>query len=159
MPSWSVEVAYRPEFRDVEADRVVREAHGLGIDGELAARVSQMYWVEGDLSEDDARRLARDLLADPISQVHALEGDAVDVGDANGWIAEAHFKPGVTDSVGESVIRGAAVIGIEGVARAATGQKVYLLADIDRDAAERIANRVLINDVIQTCELRPLRRA
>ncbi|MAF13145.1 hypothetical protein CMK11_22050, partial [Candidatus Poribacteria bacterium] len=84
---------------------------------------------------------------------------AVDVGDANGWIAEAHFKPGVTDSVGESVIRGAAVIGIEGVARAATGQKVYLLADIDRDAAERIANRVLINDVIQTCELRPLRRA
>ena len=154
MPSWSVEVAYKPEFRDVEADRVVREAHGLGIDGGLKARVSHMYWIDGELDEADARRLARDLLADPISQVHALEGDAVEIGDSEGWIAEAHFKPGVTDSVGDNVIKGARVVGIEGIARAATGQKVYLLGDIERDAAERIANRVLINDVIQTCELR-----
>ena len=56
--------------------------------------------------------------------------------------------------MGDNVIKGARVVGIEGIARAATGQKVYLLGDIERDAAERIANRVLINDVIQTCELR-----
>jgi phosphoribosylformylglycinamidine (FGAM) synthase PurS component len=156
MPSWSVEVAYKPEFRDAEADRIVREAHGLGFDGALTARVSHMYWIEGDLSEDDARRLAGDLFADPVSQVYALEGDAVDVGDACGWIAEAHFKPGVTDSVGESAAKGAQVIGIEGITKAATGRKLYLLGDLDEEAADRIANRILINDVIQTCELRAL---
>ncbi len=156
MPSWSVEVAYKPEFRDVEADRVVREAHGLGIDGSLTARVSQMYWVEGDLTEDDARRLAGGLFADPVSQVYALEGDAVDVAGAEGWVAEAHFKPGVTDSVGESAVKGARVIGVEGITRAATGRKVYMFGDLDEAAAEQIATRILINDVIQTCDLRPL---
>ncbi len=156
MPSWSVEVAYKPEFRDAAADRVVHEAHGLGIDGELAARVAQMYWIEGDLTDEDAQRLARELLADPVSQVHALEGDAVDVGNAGGWVAEAHFKPGVTDSVGESVIKGATVLGIEGITRAATGHKTYLLGDLDEETASHIANRILINDVVQTCALRPL---
>jgi phosphoribosylformylglycinamidine synthase len=66
------------------------------------------------------------------------------------WAVEVALRPGVTDSVAESLLRAAQVAGIAGLRQAATGRRYELAGELDRAQVERIARGLLANDVIQT---------
>ena len=63
---------------------------------------------------------------------------------------EVAFLPGVTDSVAESLLQGARLLGVGGLERAASAQRYTIAGSIGEAEVRRIAEGLLANDVIQT---------
>jgi len=72
---------------------------------------------------------------------------------ANTWAIEIRFKTGVTDAVGDSVLKGIRDANIMGVQAAQTGEKYWIQGNLDRAKLEIISQRLLANEVIQTFEI------
>ena len=66
MTLWQIDVYPREDQADREADRLSAEAADLGIVAHLPVKTARGYLVEGNLSAEDAAKLARELLADPL---------------------------------------------------------------------------------------------
>ena len=103
-PSQSVTAVYRVEVRaadgqsDSAGQAVLEEARrvfGFTVD----VRTARVYLIEAPLDNLELARLARELLADPITQ-QAITGHA-DTADV-GAVCEVHYKPGVMDPVAQS---------------------------------------------------------
>lgn len=157
MTDWAVEVGTKREYVDAEGVRLAHDIADLGVVGEVRVRVSSVYWLSESLSRADVDLLAERLLTDPVLQECRVNGYLVRPSSASpDWVVEVRLKPGVTDAVGESVVKGARDLGIKAVERAATGRRVYLSGNLDESVARRIAERLLMNAVIQTCELRSM---
>jgi phosphoribosylformylglycinamidine synthase II len=62
---------------------------------------------------------------------------------------EVALRPGVTDPVAEQITRASKVLGIHGIARAATGQRYVLRGELNADDLHSLARRLLANPVIQ----------
>ena len=73
--------------------------------------------------------------------------------DSSVWTIEVWLKPGVTDAVGDSVLKGLHDMGVPDVQTAQTGQKYRIHGDLDQPKLEMIAQQLLANDVIQIFEI------
>ncbi|HZY41679.1 MAG TPA: phosphoribosylformylglycinamidine synthase subunit PurS, partial [Anaerolineae bacterium] len=71
-------------------------------------------------------------------------------------IIETALRPGVTDPVADQIVRCAKLIGVNGVERAATGQRFIVRGDLDQADLHTLAKRLLANDVIQRYTLGPI---
>jgi phosphoribosylformylglycinamidine synthase subunit PurSL len=132
---------------------LLRDAHALGFQQLQIINVQDIYFIEGQLSEEELRELALKLLTDPVTQsaswtelpapLSSSEPDKV--------ILEVALRPGVTDPVAEQIVRAAHEIGFVGVLRAATGQRFNLGFDapVSPFELEAIARNLLANHVIQ----------
>ncbi|MCC7355642.1 MAG: phosphoribosylformylglycinamidine synthase subunit PurS, partial [Anaerolineae bacterium] len=78
------------------------------------------------------------------------DGPATSVRSPDSWVVEVALRPGVTDSVAESLVRAAQVAGIAGLRQAATGRRYELAGSLMASQVERIAQSLLANAVIQT---------
>ena len=147
MNNWKVEVSYKPEVPDTIGQGILEDIADLGISGVDSVRTATVYWIEGTLDAQAIDRIGTELLADPITQVYTFrpESDAV-----KRWTLEVQFKPGVTDAVGDSTVKGIKDLGITGVTGVRTGHKYWLTGNLNTDRLETIARRLLMNDVIQT---------
>ena len=129
----------------------------LGITGVSSVRTAQLYWIEGEFQTQEVERVCSELLADPVTQdyVYSISENSVGAihSQTNTWVVEVRFKPGVTDAVGDSVIKGIRDLGISGVQAAQTGKKYWLHGHLISSALEIIAQRLLANEVIQTFEI------
>ena len=128
----------------------------LGIAGVHAIAVTDLYFLSGEagqaLDPDTVQRLVDTLLHDPVVEqaawrplttIERME-PAPDV-----WSVEVTLLPGVTDSVAESLLAGARMIGVHGLRQAATGRRYTLRGDLSETDAHRIARGLLANEVIQ----------
>ena len=147
MKNWKVEVSYKPEVPDTIGQGILEDITDLGISGVNAVRTATIYWIEGTLDAQAIDRIGAELLADPITQVYTFrpENDSL-----TEWTLEVQFKPGVTDAVGDSTVKGIKDLGITGVTSARTGHKYWLTGNLNAERLETIARRLLMNDVIQT---------
>ena len=147
MNNWKVEVSYKPEVPDTLGQGILEDIADLGISGVDSVRTATVYWIEGTLDAQAIDRIGVELLADPITQVYTFrsKSDAV-----KRWTLEVQFKPGVTDAVGDSTVKGITDLGIAGVTAVRTGHKYWLTGNLNTDRLETIARRLLMNDVIQT---------
>ena len=147
MKNSKIEVYYKPEVPDTVGDGILEDIADLGISGVNAVRTATVYWIEGTLNTQTIDRIGSELLADPITQTYTC------VNQDNGskdWTLEVQFKPGVTDAVGDSTVKGIQDLGITGVMTVRTGHKYWLTGDLNAEVVETIAQRLLMNDVIQT---------
>jgi phosphoribosylformylglycinamidine synthase II len=133
----------------------LRDAHVLGFQKLSTIFVQDLYFIEGQLSQEALQQLALKLLTDPVTQsatwtelpspLSPLETDSV--------ILEVALRPGVTDPVAEQIVRATHELNLHGVQRAATGQRFILQFDpsvsIRESIAESIVKSLLANNVIQ----------
>ncbi|MFM8874074.1 MAG: phosphoribosylformylglycinamidine synthase subunit PurS, partial [Phycisphaerales bacterium] len=98
-----VEVRPRSGHRDVRGESVARQAASLGIPAPREARHASIYLLEGELSAADVERIARELLADPVTQVASVVRPGALARGPLDAIVEVHPLPGVTDPAAESV--------------------------------------------------------
>ncbi len=147
MKHWKVEVYYKPEIRDTVGDGILEDIADLGISGVNAVRTATIYWIEGTFNAQIIDRIGSELLADPITQTYTF---AYQNNSSKDWTLEVQFKPGVTDAVGDSAVKGIQDLGITGVTTVRTGHKYWLAGDLEAEVVEKIAQRLLMNDVIQT---------
>lgn len=147
MKNWKVEVSYKPEVPDTVGQGILEDIADLGISGINSVRTATVYWIEGSLDAQAIDRIGTELLADPITQTYAF---TTQNDNAKDWTLEVQFKPGVTDAVGDSTVKGIADLGVTGVTTVRTGHKYWLTGTLNPEVLETIAQRLLMNDVIQT---------
>jgi phosphoribosylformylglycinamidine (FGAM) synthase PurS component len=149
---YCVEVSIRPGFPDARGLGLLGQVEALGVGGVQSLAVADLYFVAGELDDDAVQRVVDLLLHDPVveeaqwQRLEALERTAM---PPDMWSVEVTLLPGVTDSVAESLLAGARMIGVHGLRQAATGRRYTLTGDLAVGDVERIARGLLANEVIQ----------
>jgi len=139
------------------------DARALGFD-DLRIKCQDLYFIEGQLSREECRRLALQLLTDPVEQTaeffeladkdpenpsgQDLPKDDPLREDNDGLVVEVALRPGVTDPVAEQIVRAATELGFNGVVRAATGLR-FIIEGVNLATARKLAGRLLVNNIIQ----------
>ena len=126
------------------------DAQILGFHELKRLECQDLYFIEGQLSQEDLQQLALNLLTDPVTQIAswdelpappaALASDTV--------MVEVALRPGVTDPVSEQIVRAAHELGFSGVHRASTGFR-FLVAGLSPERITRLSQQLLVNNVIQ----------
>ncbi len=150
-----VEVRCRPGHHDPAGAAVLEQARPLGV---RAVRTARVFLIEAPFDDLTLRRIAEQLLADPVNQQFTI-GAAPAPHD--GASVEVHFLPGVMDPVAQST-RDAVIEMLDDLSpdqvEVRTGVRYDLIgASVDDDARRRFAHAALANPVIHAIHLTPFR--
>ena len=134
---------------DLRSLGLLKDARALGFEQLKLIRCEDIYFIEGQLSQEQCGQLALNLLTDPVTQrsewVELPTPPAIF--DAGTVIVEIALRPGVTDPVADEIVRAAREMEIPGVERASTGFR-YIIQGGDEGTAQDLARRLLANMVI-----------
>ena len=134
-------------------------AHSLSFHNIRSIQCQDLFFLRGQLSQTQLERVATSLLSDAVTQsveyglldpAH-LEGknDFVSYGAAG--LVEVVLRPGVTDPVADQILRATQLMGIDTINAAATGSRFLVSGeDLDENALDDLAKKLLVNNVIQT---------
>lgn len=147
---WKIEVSYKPNATDSMGQGIKKDIEDLGITGVDDVKTIQVYIIEGEFSESDIKRICDDLLTDRVTQTYEYKNPLFFQNVTKAWIVEVRYKHGVTDAVGDSVVKGIKDLGIDNVISAKTGRKYIIDGSLSQNDVEVICKRLLANDVIQT---------
>src|SRR5688572_8907911 len=120
---------------DPRNEGYLQGAHALGFTPLHSIIVQDLYFIEGQLSQKELQQLALNLLNDPVTQSASwIELPApLSPPEDDSVILEVALRPGVTDPVAEQLVRAAHELNLDGVRRAATGQRFLLCIDQNID--------------------------
>ena len=153
--SYVVEVASRFGNADAAGASILSQLPSLGIAGVREVHVSALYQIGGRLSPTQMHQVARELLADPVTQEYRMDLATPSPAFLLGphWRLEVWLKPSVTDPVGPSVAKGVADLGLPAPDSVRTGLAYHLLGRIARPQAEKVLSKLLANPVIHRTRL------
>src|SRR5579872_814552 len=114
----------------------------------LLLRTAQLYRLTGNLTPIQVDQLRKQLLVDPVVQEAKYTRKA-----DNTTIVDVFFLPGVTDTLAESVLMGARMLGITELDRVETGQRYIVDGCLSESEVRTIAEALFYNPVIQHYEL------
>lgn len=147
MKSWVV-VTTRKGFTDPAGTGMVTLCRESGVVLEHV-EVAALYELEGELSKAETGRVAKELLADPVTQ-DAEVVPAGEVARAKGAVVvDVWLRPEVADPVAPSVERGAADLGI--TLKARVGQRYLLRGPVTPETAVDLAWRTVANPLLHRC--------
>ncbi len=150
MSQWRFEVFNRSGFSDVHGQSVLEDIKELGINAVQAVQSARVFFIEADFDEDFARRVAKELLADPVCEEYYIGRSGPPAGLARATLIEVHLKSGVTDPVAESVMTAVADMGVA-AEHVRTARKYVLLGEMGKKHIDTIAQKILSNDCIEDC--------
>jgi phosphoribosylformylglycinamidine synthase II len=144
---FQVEVRALAKKYDMQAQRLAREI--LQMPGRwqalpLSISTSQIYLISGNLTPIQIDQLTTNLLIDPVIHTATFAGNRPDE-----HVVDVFLHPGVTDTLAESVIAGAKILGITGIEHVATGRRYRLDPRLSEAEVRTIAESLLFNPVIQ----------
>ena len=143
-----VEVSVKSGLPDPRGEALQADIRDLGISSVKQARVSDVYLLEGKLTQEELELICRRLLADPIVEDYSL-GQTPLIDSAEAHAVEVAYNPGVMDPVEESVSKGIRDLGVTALDSVKTAKRYYLWGKLSNADIELIANKLLVNSVIQ----------
>jgi phosphoribosylformylglycinamidine synthase subunit PurSL len=141
---------------DPRAAGLLADAHALGLNEIGRLECHDLFFLEGLLSHEERAVIAHQLLSDSITQTvewsrfvsEPDRAEAVEKGQP--WLIEVALRPGVTNPVADQIVRAAHQLGIQGLERAATGQRYLVYGrTVTESVLHLLARRLLSNPVIQ----------
>lgn len=137
------EIDVRHKHRDIKGQSLRHEVQRtLGFDtGEV--KTTERYFVEG-VTEEDARILGEELLADPVIQTFS-------VNEQSQYLTKkvtVAYKPGVMDPEGEAIKEAAKILAIRPQA-VGTATEYIFPSDLTDERIEEVKRRLLINSTVQ----------
>ncbi len=171
MTRHQIEVRASSERHDVHAHQLAREIlHLLPqhipsipslVDGAIETprpiiHTSQLYLLTADIDPAQLNQLTRQLLVDPVVQEAIVTPSTSETTYLQaGSIVDVFFHAGVTDTLAESVLAGAHMLGITTLESVETGRRYRLDSRVSEAEAHMIARSLLFNPVIQHYTLYP----
>ena len=167
-----IEVGQKSPSTDSQARKILATLHetfGFSAAQVEKAATFSVYTLEMELDGKNKERIARELLADPITEAFAIDtpladslgADAQGAGDGAGtgfdFLIEVGYKPGVTDNVGRSSREGISDLLGRSLAdddQVFTGRQFRFWGQLTRAHAETIATKLLANPLIETYLIR-----
>jgi phosphoribosylformylglycinamidine synthase subunit PurSL len=143
-----IEIRSREGLGDPHAAGVLGEIRELGIESITAVRSARLFFLVGELSSDEAERVARELLADPVVEEFRLADGASAASATDASIVEVHLKSGVMDPVAGSAEQAIGDMGLA-IEAVRTGRRYELTGEVAPGVVEDIARRLLANAVIE----------
>lgn len=145
---------------DGRSQATLAACRALGLDGLPPVVVSDLYFLDADLSLSAVEALAAAALVDPIVvdlSITTLLPDQHSAGALKHHVAsssachsiEITFLPGVTDSIADSLLAVAHSLGYSGVHKAASGLSYRFLGPVDPAVLDPIARDLLANGTVQ----------
>jgi len=141
-----IDIRSKEGFGDPHAEGVLSQIRELGIEADRVEGVcsARLFFLAGDISSDQARQVAENLLVDPVTEQYSVGG-----GDEPGQcVIEVHLKPGVMDPVASSTEQAIGDMGLA-ITSVRTGRRYELAGEVDDATRETIARRLLANPVIE----------
>ncbi len=158
MTLWQIDILPAVGQEDVAGKSLQSEARDLGLGSNLTISAAHGFLLQGELSADEVRRAAEQLLADSIveSTTIAQVGDPTLVAPRNGLQKLLHVlpKPGVMDPVALSTLQALQDMSLP-VEQVGTFRK-YWLSDLPEDQMQRLSQKLLSNDSIERVIAGPL---
>ncbi len=148
MRQWRFEIFNRAGCADVHGGSVLEDIKELGIDLVEAVQSARVFLIEADFDQAFAKRLADELLTDPVTEECYIGRSGAPPGLAKATLVEVHLKSGVTDPVAESVTAAIADMSMM-VENVRTARKYILLGELTRNHVDIIARKILANDCIE----------
>jgi len=163
MTEYRIRVLEKEGIFDAIGQGILKDIRDLGIKEVRDARFALLYYISGDISKAQIRRIAEELLIDRITQEYAIENTehgarstpACRQGRNHGpqaagyRVVEVAYNPGVMDPVEEAVLKAIADMGISGVSSVRTAKQYFLEGRIAESALKIITEKLLYNKVIQ----------
>lgn len=158
-----VEVRAASKQYDVQAQKLAREivllpnihfpSNAISATS-LTVRTAQLYYLTGKLASSEIEQLIEQLLVDPVVQDAAivLSSEVQSTHsqpEMSSHTIDVFFHPGVTDTLAESVLAGAAMLDITGLEHVQTGSRYILDGRMSETDVHAIAEALLYNPVIQ----------
>jgi phosphoribosylformylglycinamidine synthase len=143
-----VEVSVKSALPDPRGEALRADIRDLGITTVSWVRVSNIYMLEGGLSQEEVAIICRELLADPVVEEYSI-GDGSLIAITGAHAVEVAYNPGVMDPVEESVKKGIGDLGITKVDSVKTAKRYYLSGKLSPSDIELISSKLLVNSVIQ----------
>lgn len=137
------EIDVRHKYRDIKGQGLRGEAQRtLGFDaGEI--RTKEKYFIQGTTGEE-ARRLADELLANPVIQVFTINESPQEAGKR----VIVAYKPGVMDPEGEAIKEAAGILSIH-LQAISTSTEYIFSPNLSDEQLDIIKRRLLINPTVQ----------
>ncbi|MHC4295656.1 MAG: phosphoribosylformylglycinamidine synthase subunit PurS, partial [Planctomycetota bacterium] len=146
-----IEIRGAEGFLDPHAAGVHHQIHELGIDGVTEVRSVRLFFLIGELNVDDARRIAEELLSDPVTERYSFGSSEVSDGSS---VVEVHLKAGVMDPVAASATEAIGDMNLP-IDSVRTGKRYELEGDLNDETLGKIARRLLANPVIEDIHFEP----
>ena len=143
---YRVEVRMRETFNDPHADAVLAQIRELPVASVTAVRSARLFFLAGKFSQARLERIAREMLADPVTEAYVL-GDGAGA-PAGGAVVEVHLKGGVMDPVASSAEQAIRDMGIE-ITGVRTARRYELIGEVTDDQRAAIATKLLANPTIE----------
>jgi len=140
-----IEIWPRQGQGDPHAAGICNQARELGADGISEVQCARLFFVQGQLTEDQLALLAGQLLADPVTERYA-PGSAD--GDGAAAVVEVHLKPGVMDPVAASAEKAARGMDLP-VEAVATARRYEFFGELSDEQRDLVARKLLANPVIE----------
>lgn len=134
---------------DPVGDGVRQAIAELGISGVDRVRFIWVYELDGTLSAEETGRIAHELLVDPVTQEARCTQDATLQALPGQWGIEVRYRPGVTDAIGDTTLKGVRDLGIHGVTAATTGRAYVITGSVSEDQIGTICRRLLANEIVE----------
>lgn len=141
-----------PRQTELAQSPVLHTAHQLGIRALTGCSTARLFFIAGELSKQDAERIAQELVTDPITESYII-GEVPTTQDAEAsHIVEVTLLAGVTDPAAENLLRAIQRLNIQ-AQQTASGLRYSLFGALSHDDVRALAERVLANGVIQRYEI------
>lgn len=150
---WRIEIFEREGIFDSTGESVRRDITDLGIKGVRSVRFIQVYNIENDLEQDEAERIARELLCDHITQRYNISprtAPALPTAHPNNiHTIEVAYNPGVMDPTEASALKALADLGFDLISSVKTSKKYIIEGRLSAHELNIICNKLLANPLIQ----------
>jgi phosphoribosylformylglycinamidine (FGAM) synthase PurS component len=146
--TYLIEVSHRPGVSDPVGKGLAHDIHHLALARVKGVLSAQLYRLAGSISESERKRIAEDLLCDPIIQEYREDTPVKSARKQGALVIDVWYKPGVTDVVGESVLKGIRDLSIQGVKEVRTGRRYHLQGVTRQEIAQKIALALLVNPLV-----------
>jgi len=146
---YEIEIKDRPGIFDAVGSGIKKDILDLGINSVRDVRFSQIFILEGNLSQEEVERICEELLVDKISQEYHINANGSKAKAKKEFIVEVAYNPGVMDPVEESTLKGINDLGIEEECVVKTARKYLLKGNISESQLKTISDKLLYNKLIQ----------
>ncbi|MGB9643104.1 MAG: phosphoribosylformylglycinamidine synthase subunit PurS [Candidatus Ratteibacteria bacterium] len=144
-----VEIGLKKGLFDAFGNEIGQSIKELGIDNIESVNVYDVYMVYGDVNFSLVRRIAKDLLLDPVAQTMKIYRSG-EKQKSSCISVEVWYKRGVTDPVAMTALKGIRDLGIKNDVRINCGKKYeFHTSRPDRKLIEMVCTKILANILIQ----------
>lgn len=143
-----IEIGINPKKLNPYNDHLRQSILDLGIRHISSVTSYQIYYLLGSASPAEIEFICRNLLADQITQIYAIN-QPLEPEQHRTWQVEIAYNAGVMDPVAESTLKGIRDLGISSISSVKTAMKYHLNGVFHPKEQTTIIEKILANKLIQ----------